>query len=75
MLIAFSKRIGSVALKHLDLLELEIEVLGKVVALSGPISQLCHLETVNSRLCDMLMEVRRVLEALKLVCRYRLTID
>jgi hypothetical protein len=62
VLIVSSKRIGGVALKHLDLLKLEMDVLGRAVALSGPISQLCHLEIVNSCLCDMLMEVRRVLE-------------
>ena len=50
-------RIGDVALKSLSLLELEIGVLARIVALSGPISQLCQLQVLNGCLYDMLMEV------------------
>jgi hypothetical protein len=58
ILMMFSGRIGDVTLKHLDLLKLETGVLAKAVALGGPISQWSQLDILNSRLCDMLMEVR-----------------
>jgi hypothetical protein len=55
-------RIGDVTLNHLDLLKFEMGTLARSIALSGPIAQCRQLDILNHRLCNMLVEVRRILK-------------